>query len=180
MATEAAWLNGKKIEEVRKEQKKLLTGIGLLMEGVSVKLLRNGNEVTQCLRVRPAILTSFPERYESRAGSLSIAKSATAKKSFSSGLLRASSDCKLISEILEVEVSRSLRFFDSYLETDRMLFVRRYRLRPDPYPDRQPSTSGGILISRAVIQRLSSSVPQNGPLKYQNAPAGSRSYSSGC
>jgi hypothetical protein len=32
------------------------------------------------------------------------------------------------------------------------------------YVDRQPSTSEGILISRAVIQRLSSSVPQNWPL----------------
>jgi hypothetical protein len=32
------------------------------------------------------------------------------------------------------------------------------------YADRQPSTSGGILISRAVIQRLSSTVPQNWPL----------------
>ena len=28
-----------------------------------------------------------------------------------------------------------------------------YPLRPDLYADRQPSTSGGILISRAVIQR---------------------------
>ena len=34
MATEAAWLNAKKQKKVRKEQKKLLTGIGLLMEGL--------------------------------------------------------------------------------------------------------------------------------------------------
>jgi hypothetical protein len=34
VATEAAWLNAKKWKTVRKEQKKLLTGIGLLMEGV--------------------------------------------------------------------------------------------------------------------------------------------------
>jgi len=36
VATEAAWLNGKKWKKSRKEQKKLLTGIGLLMEGTSV------------------------------------------------------------------------------------------------------------------------------------------------
>ena len=34
MATEAAWLNGKEWKKSQKEQKKLLTGIGLLMEGV--------------------------------------------------------------------------------------------------------------------------------------------------
>jgi hypothetical protein len=34
VATEAAWLNGKKWKKLRKEQKKLLTGIGLLMEGL--------------------------------------------------------------------------------------------------------------------------------------------------
>jgi len=34
VATEAAWLNGKKWKKSRKEQKKLLTGIGLLMEDV--------------------------------------------------------------------------------------------------------------------------------------------------
>jgi hypothetical protein len=33
VATEAAWLSGKKWKKSRKEQKKLLTGIGLLMEG---------------------------------------------------------------------------------------------------------------------------------------------------
>ena len=67
-----------------------------------------------------------------------------------------------------------------FLSSAIRLSLRGYPLRPGLYADRQPSTSGGILISRAVIQRLSSSVPQNGPLKYQNAPAGSRSYSSGC
>ena len=34
MATEAAWLNGKEWKKSQKEQKKLLTGIGLLMEGL--------------------------------------------------------------------------------------------------------------------------------------------------
>jgi len=33
VATEAAWLNGKNGKKSWKEQKKLLTGIGLLMEG---------------------------------------------------------------------------------------------------------------------------------------------------
>jgi len=34
VATEAAWLNGKEWKKSQKEQKKLLTGIGLLMEGL--------------------------------------------------------------------------------------------------------------------------------------------------
>jgi hypothetical protein len=33
VATEAAWLNGKKREELMERAKKLLTWIGLLMEG---------------------------------------------------------------------------------------------------------------------------------------------------
>jgi hypothetical protein len=36
VATEAAWLNGKKWKKSWKEQKKLLTGIGLLMEGLGL------------------------------------------------------------------------------------------------------------------------------------------------
>jgi len=33
VATEAAWLNGEKREELMEKSKKLLTGAGLLMEG---------------------------------------------------------------------------------------------------------------------------------------------------
>ena len=35
MATETAWLNGEKMEEITERAEKLLTGIGLLMEGLS-------------------------------------------------------------------------------------------------------------------------------------------------
>jgi len=45
VATEAAWLNEKK-KNVRKEQEKLLTGIGLLMEGLERSIFASTSGTT--------------------------------------------------------------------------------------------------------------------------------------
>jgi hypothetical protein len=54
VATEAAWLNGKKREELMERAKKLLTTwIGLLMEGIGRIALKITTQVVMCPQMCP-------------------------------------------------------------------------------------------------------------------------------